>query len=365
MIMPGVVWLAGRAIGFLVFVLVARARDRSVMQALTSRDGKFFLRIAQNGYPAVPAGVSSEHADHLAFFAGYPLLTRWAGQLLGIEVRSAAFLVTGLAGVAMAFGLVELARAAGRSRRVGLLWVGLVGASPLSVVFLMSYSEALFCAFAIWAMVAVLHRHWPLAALLAVAAGWTRPTGAAVVAVVVIAALLAGWRAGGRQRALCWISATVAPLGLIGYLGFVAARTHALTGWFQIQTLGWHTRFDGGAGTWAFLRGQLASQSMEPDGNRDGSRGAGSAGADLGGRPDPATVAAAALLTDSGSNGATQRWRHELQDQDAAPGTAAVAADSHRAQPNQDLHTGSGPRAGHHGHRLVRCLLPADLPYAI
>lgn len=119
----------------------------------------------------------------------------------------------------------ELARAAGRSRRVGLLWVGLVGASPLSVVFLMSYSEALFCAFAIWAMVAVLHRHWPLAALLAVAAGWTRPTGAAVVAVVVIAALLAGWRAGGRQRALCWISATVAPLGLIGYLGFVAART--------------------------------------------------------------------------------------------------------------------------------------------
>lgn len=258
-ISPGLVWIGGRAVGWLVLVLVARSRHRSVGQALTSWDGGFFLRIAQHGYPAVPGSPGVAHlGNSMAFFAGYPTAIRWVGDALGIGVRAAAFAVTALAGLALAFGLVQLALAAGWSRRVGLLWIGLVGASPLSVVFLMTYSEALFCAFTVWALVAVLRWQWPLAAVLAIAAGLTRPTGAAVVTVVMLGALLEGWRAGGHRRILCWASAVAAPLGLLGYLGFVAIRSGVATGWFQIQSAGWKTRVDGGAATWVFVRGQLA-----------------------------------------------------------------------------------------------------------
>lgn len=256
---PALVWAAGRLVGLLVLALVAQARDRSMLSALTSWDGQFFLRIAGNGYPPVPSGLTGGGFDtSMAFFAGYPLTARWLGWLLGVGVRPAAFVVTGLAGLALAFGLVALARALGHSRRVGLLWVGLVGASPLSVVFLMTYTEPLFCALAVWALVAVIRWQWGWAALAAVGAGWTRPTGIAVVIVVMVGALLEGWRSAGRRRIWCWTCAAIAPLGMLGYLGFVAFRTGALTGWFRIQSIGWQTRIDGGAATWSFVRGQLA-----------------------------------------------------------------------------------------------------------
>lgn len=258
-IAPGLVWLAGRGVGLLVLMLVARARDRSALGALTSWDGKFFLRIAESGYPPVPQGLTSQGFDtSMAFFAGYPLIVRWLGGSIGIGVQPAGFTVTMLAGLALAFGLVALARALGYSRRVGLLWVGVVGASPLSVVFLMTYTEALFCAFAVWALVAALRWQWPWAAIAAVGAGWTRPTGVAVVIVVMVGAVLEGWRSDGRRRLWCWVSAAVAPLGLLGYLAFVASRSGVLMGWFEIQSSGWQTKIDGGAATWAFVRGQLA-----------------------------------------------------------------------------------------------------------
>ncbi|MBB4688631.1 hypothetical protein [Amycolatopsis jiangsuensis] len=37
-----------------------------------------------------------------------------------------------------------------------------------------------------------------------------------------------------------------APIGLVGYLGFVAAGTGSWTGWQDIELRGWNTRFDWG-----------------------------------------------------------------------------------------------------------------------
>ncbi|NUT49597.1 MAG: hypothetical protein HOV94_20155, partial [Saccharothrix sp.] len=44
----------------------------------------------------------------------------------------------------------------------------------------------------------------------------------------------------------------VAPLGLLGYLAYVAVRTGRWDGWFAVQQEGWDSRFDGGAATWKF-----------------------------------------------------------------------------------------------------------------
>lgn len=241
-----------------VFAVVAAVRDRSMLDALTSWDGKIFLRISAGGYSPVPPGPLSRQVDtSMAFFPAYPWLTRVVGDFTGIGLAAAGFVITAAAGAGLALGLAELARQIGLSRRTGLLWVGLVGASPLSVVFIMTYTEALFCALAIWALVAVMRWQWPAAALLAVAAGATRPTAGAIIAVVVLGALLEGWRAGGRRRMVCWLSAAAAPVGLAGYLAFVAVRTGALTGWFQIQSIGWNTRIDGGKALVVFIGKQL------------------------------------------------------------------------------------------------------------
>lgn len=243
-----------------MFALVAAARDRSIVAGLTSWDGRLFLRIAAIGYPPLPTGLAGADVDtSMAFFPAYPLLMRFTDGLTGIGLVAAGFVVTAVAGAALGIGLVELAHEVGMSRRVGLLWVAVAGASPLSVVFIMTYTEALFCALATWALVAVLRWQWPLAALLAIAAGVTRPTGGAIIAVVVLGALLEGWRTGGRRRVVCWASAAVAPAGLLGYLAFVAARSGSVTGWFQIQVIGWDTRMDGGRALLTFVGKQLAN----------------------------------------------------------------------------------------------------------
>lgn len=250
------VWFAGRAIGLVVFALVAWARDRSMLAALTSWDGQYFLAIAERGYPATNLA-AAEPDTSLAFLPGYPLSVRLTADVTDLPPVAAGLLVTALAGAALALGLVALAREIGLTRRVGLLWVAVAGASPLSVVFLMTYTEALFCALAVWGMVAVLRRQWPVAALFAIGCGLTRPTGVAVIVVVVAAALLDGWRSQGRRRVISWASAAAAPLGLAGYLLFVAYRTGSITGWFEIQQLGWHTHLDGGLAVARFVGSQL------------------------------------------------------------------------------------------------------------
>lgn len=255
---PLAVWFAGRLVGLAVLAIVAVVRDRSMLRALTAWDGNIFLRIAEAGYPGVPAGLVGEHIDtSMAFFPGYPLLIRAVGVLSGLELTAAGLAITASAGAALAIGLAQLARQIGMSRRSGLLWVGLAGSSPLSVVFVMTYTEALFCALAVWALVLVMRRQWPVAALLAIAAGATRPTGLALIAVVAIGALLEGWRAECRRRAVCVASAAAAPVGLLGYLTFVAVRSHSLTGWFQIQQVGWNTHIDGGKALIVFIGRQL------------------------------------------------------------------------------------------------------------
>ena len=156
-----------------------------------------------------------------------------------------------ISGLFCAYGLFELGRAVrGGSSRAGLVLVTLFAASPMAVVLSMTYSEATFCAFAAWALVGVVKKQWILAGVCCAAAGLVRPTAAALIAAVGLAALVAV--IGDRRDWKAWIGGLVAPVGMLGYLGWVAVRTGDLGGWFGIQQRGWGTKFDGGAATWTF-----------------------------------------------------------------------------------------------------------------
>ncbi|HEX7307286.1 hypothetical protein, partial [Lentzea sp.] len=266
---PALIYLVVRQVGLFVLQLVVEYQnglngktDTSV-DNLKSWDGEWFLGIAQGGYDDVPARLTDAAGRRtaetpLAFFPGYPALIRWVDALPGVDVVGAAFAVSLVSGLFCAYGLFVLGRVVRDGSAVtGLVLVTLFAASPMAVVLSMTYSEATFCAFAVWALVGVVKKRWLLAGVCCAAAGLVRPTAAALIVAVGLAALVAvvadhrDWRA--------WAGGLIAPLGLLGYLAWVSSRTGDLAGWFGVQQRGWGSKFDGGEATWEFALGHLAN----------------------------------------------------------------------------------------------------------
>jgi hypothetical protein len=259
---PGLIYLAVREVGVLMLGWLVGRGGTTISDALTSWDGQWYLGIAGGGYGGVPAGLTDAFGRRtavtpLAFFPGYPDLVRWVGDLPGVDLVAAALTVSLTCGVVCAYALARLGRQVGGRVEVGLVLVALFAASPMAVTLSMAYSEALFCALAAWSLVGVVERRWLLAGLCAAGTGLVRPTAAALVVTVVIAAVVA--IAHRRHGARPWAALVLAPSGLLGYLGFVAYRTGSPTGWFQLQRDGWNSTFDGGQATVRFGLDVLAS----------------------------------------------------------------------------------------------------------
>ena len=262
---PALIFLGIRELGLLVLTWMASRNYHSVSEALRSWDGQWFLAIADGGYGGVPDGLVDAFGQRsaetpLAFFPGYPMVVRWFAAIDGsggIGLVTAALTVTIASGVVCSYGLARLGTGIrGGSRRVGLILVALFAAAPMSVVLSMAYSEAMFCALAVWSLVGLLERRWVLAGVCCSLAGLVRSTGAALVLAVCVAAVIAiarrrdGWRP--------WVGGLVAPIGLAGYLAWVGVRTGEWNGWFALQERGWGTGFDGGAATLRFSLDALA-----------------------------------------------------------------------------------------------------------
>ena len=166
---PGVVFLAGRAVGVVVLSWLASIYGGRLSVLLSKWDGLWLLGIAGGGYDGVQPGLVDAFGRRtqetaLAFFPGYPVLVGTVRFVTGGSAVVAGLAVSLLAGVVLAHGLARLGELVpGGSRRVGLLLVVLVAAAPMGVVWTMTYAEGLFCAGAVWALVALLRRQWVLA----------------------------------------------------------------------------------------------------------------------------------------------------------------------------------------------------------
>ena len=265
---PALIFLGIREFSLLVVSWMTSKNQMSMGDALTSWDGQWFLAIARNGYDGVPADLVdafNRRADDtpMAFFPGYPTVTRWLAGVDGpggINHVAAALAVTIVCGIVCSYGLARLgAIVPGGSRKIGLVLVTLFAAAPMSIVLEMTYSEAMFCALAVWALLGVLERNWLIAGLACGLAGLVRPTAAALIAAVGVAAIVAivrkqdGWRP--------WVALVLAPAGLVAYLLWVASRTGDLFGWFALQDEGWDSGFDGGKATVKYIASALATGS--------------------------------------------------------------------------------------------------------
>ena len=203
----------------------------SLPQLIRAWDSGRYLTIAVHGY---------HHHSNLVWFPGYPSAIRVIAWIPGVSPVVAGLGVTIAAGVAAAWGLTRLSMALTGDRRVSLLVAALWAVAPGSIVLSMVYSEALFCALAIWSLIALVERRWLTAAGLTILAGTVRSSAVALVAAVAVAAVPALIRAArARQDLAAWwrpaAALLLAPLGLLGYWGYVAWTVHRLGGWFSLE----------------------------------------------------------------------------------------------------------------------------------
>lgn len=246
---PALVYLAGQLAVLGSVAAYAFAHGRSLANLLTFWDGQHFIAIAQSGYTH---SLAAKTVASPAFFPGLPLLMRWLSHVSELPLGACAIAISVTAGLAFAYGLVALiSGVSGASQSAGLILVGLVSVSPLSIVLLMAYSESLFCALAAWTLWALTQRYWVLAGLLTAAAGLVRSTDVALVVAVLMAAALL-WSE-HRDRKQLLLGSILAPLGVAGYIGWVAFSFGDSRAWFTAQKTGWNTQFDFGLGTAKFI----------------------------------------------------------------------------------------------------------------
>ena len=243
-------------------------RHWSLIRWMRSSDGGHYGAIAAHGY-TYPAGQLA-HASVFSWFPGYPAVIDSIAWLPGVTIVAAGLVVTGVAGLAAAWGLTTLGMKLTGDPRISLLMVAIWAVAPSSTVLSMVYAEALFCALAIWALVALVGRRWLTAAGLTLVAGTVRSTALALILAVCAAALIAVIQAVRARQpfALWWrpvAAALLAPLGLLGFLGYVALATHRLDGWFWVEKHIMHMVFDWGTSTLRVVRGTVLGSPSVAD----------------------------------------------------------------------------------------------------
>lgn len=220
---------------------------------LATWDGWWYQQIAEHGYhpELVPVpgatGLITLEGNSAAFFPLYPALMRAVSELTGLGSYGAGLLVSVVASFVAALGIYAVTDRLG-GRGAGLAAAGLWAVWPGSGVEWAVYSDSLYVALAAWACHAVMSRRWLTAGLLTCAAGLNRPTAAALIAAVAVAALLAlHRREDGIRRPLAAL--LLAPLGLLAYLGWVGHRMGDYGGYFRLQSGAWAHEWDFGRQT--------------------------------------------------------------------------------------------------------------------
>jgi hypothetical protein len=222
----------------------------SLWHLIASWDSGRYLHIAAHGYSYVPGNLRLDVI--FAWFPGYPAAIDTLSWIPGVGADGAALTVTIAAGLAAAWGLTRLGLAVTGDQRISLLMVALWAVAPGSLVWIMLYSEALFCALAVWSLVALVERRWLTAAGLTILAGTVRSAAIALVAAVAVAGLPPVIRAvRAREPIGAWwrpaVAVVTAPLGLVGYWAYSAWATHHVAGFAWVEENA-HNNFDWGQG---------------------------------------------------------------------------------------------------------------------
>jgi hypothetical protein len=188
-------------------------------------DAQHYLYLATHGYSA-----TGDARNLIAFFPLYPALIS-AIAATGLPARSAALLISNVAGVVAAILLFELARQDLRENaafRAAAFFV----VFPTAYFLLVGYTEALFCALAFGAVLAARRQRWLFAGLLGGLAAAARLTGLALLPFLLIELFYA------RHTLRAVRQAVIAPvLIVLGFLTYLATNLVVLGDAFAFITV--------------------------------------------------------------------------------------------------------------------------------
>ncbi|MCX5368617.1 hypothetical protein [Streptomyces sp. NBC_00103] len=224
---------------------------------LATWDGWWYLQVAEKGYDPrpleqlAPGGLFTVKQNSVAFFPLYPGLIRGVSEITGLGLYGSGIVVSVLASFVAAAGIYAvISTLAGV--RAGTIAAGLWAVAPGAGVEWAVYSESLFVAIAAWCCYCVMKRRWVAAGLLAFVAGLNRPTSAALIGAVGLAAIVAlARRESRREHGISGplYAMFAAPLGLLTYITWVGLSMGDLTAYFTLQREGWAHYFDFGSYT--------------------------------------------------------------------------------------------------------------------
>ncbi|MEV5490507.1 glycosyltransferase family 39 protein [Streptomyces bobili] len=222
---------------------------------LATWDGWWYLQVAEKGYDPRPlerldpGGLFTVKQNSVAFFPLYPGLIRGVSEITGLGLFGSGILVSVLASFIAAAGIYAVVSTLA-GVRAGTIAAGLWAVVPGAGVEWAVYSESLFVAIAAWCCYSVMKGRWLAAGLLAFVAGLNRPTSAALIGAVGLAALVTLARRDSRREhgvAGPVYAMVAAPLGLLTYVAWVGLSMGDLTAYFTLQREGWAHFFDFGA----------------------------------------------------------------------------------------------------------------------
>jgi hypothetical protein len=233
-------WLVARGLNVVMLTMLGPGTVRPVWRQLVDFDGGWFRAIAVDGYGPWPEPWPPTEGQwtRFPFFPLFPMLAK-ALHRTGLPIEASLVAVAWAAALVAAAGLYRLARRHVPEPTARLaVWVG--GLLPGAVTLGMGYSDGVFLAGCVWAVVWAEDRRWASAGLAAAVATAARPNGGLVLVTVALVA----WAAGGRLRAV----ATVwAPAGaflvvwmalMVRWTGDPLAFLTAKDGWFEVSALG-------------------------------------------------------------------------------------------------------------------------------
>jgi hypothetical protein len=233
---PYAVYFASRLVLLLVALVDIALTHRSLGEELSLYDGRWYLKLVQDGYPHQAPTTKST----LGFMPLYPLVIR------GLSVITRSPLAAGLI-IALAGGLITAVLV----QRLATLWWGQETARkavlafclfPGAIVFSMAYSEGLTLPMVLGCLLALRNGRWVSAGVLAGLAGTVEPTALVLIPVCAWVSLRyiadRGWRDREALRSLA--APVLAPLGAGAFAIYLWVTTGTPLASYRAQSDGWH-----------------------------------------------------------------------------------------------------------------------------
>ncbi|MEV5678396.1 hypothetical protein [Streptomyces sp. NPDC052179] len=258
-------YAAIRIIGLIGLITWSAFHQKSAHELLGRRwDSLWYTRVAESGYSFTVQAPDGRNLSSMAFFPLLPWLEDAGSRIGPWNASDTGLAISAVSSLAAALGLFHLGRHV-HSARAGVILACLWGALPVGIVQSMAYSESLFVALAVWALLSLLRDQWMTAGVLSLLAGLTRPVGIAIsAAIVVTAAVVLATRRSelSRRKHISVIAgALVSPLGAAGYIVWVGQQRGKFLGYLDVQAE-WGNGFDGGIAFAKFLAASLGNSGI-------------------------------------------------------------------------------------------------------